>query len=186
MPSAAIIELTAAQRHRITKLAGSQRMPHRVVVRARIVHLAARGLPNATIAGRLNVTDDTVRTWRGRFAADGMAGLTDRPRSGRPPKFTPLQRAQVKALACSLPATSGVPLSTWSCPELATEVISARIAEAMSASTVRRILATDAIKPWQHRSWISVRDRTSPPQRPGCSICTSATGTANRSVPTST
>ncbi len=79
MPSAAIIELTAAQRHRITKLAGSQRMPHRVVLRARIVHLAARGLPNATIAGRLNVTDDTVGTWRGRFAADGMAGLTDGP-----------------------------------------------------------------------------------------------------------
>jgi len=158
MPSAAIIELTAAQRHRIKKLARSQRMPYRVVVRARIVHLAARGLPNATIAGRLNVTDDTVRTWRGRFAADGMAGLTDRPRSGRPPKFTPLQRAEVMALACSLPATSVVPLSKWSCPELATEVVSAGIAEAMSASTVRRILAKDVIKPWQHRSWISVRD----------------------------
>ncbi len=158
MPSAVIIELTAAQRRRIKKLARSQTMPHRMVVRARIVHLAARGLSNATIAGRLNVTDDTVRTWRGRFAADGMNGLADRPRSGRPPTFTPLQRAEVKALACSLPASSGVPLSKWSCPELAPEVTAAGIAAAMSASTVRRILAKDAIKPWQYRSWISVRD----------------------------
>jgi transposase len=158
MPSAVIIDLTAAQRHRIKKLARSQRLPHRMVVRARIVHLAARGLPNAAIAARLKLTDDTVRTWRGRFATDGMAGLKDRPRSGRPPTFTALQRAEVKALACSLPATCGVPLSKWSCPELATEVTAAGIATAMSASTVRRILAKDAIKPWQHRSWISVRD----------------------------
>jgi len=50
MPSAAVIELTAAQRNGTKKLARSQRMPHRTVVRARIVQLAARGLPNATIA----------------------------------------------------------------------------------------------------------------------------------------
>jgi hypothetical protein len=84
--------------------------------------------------------------------------LTDRPRSGRPPRFTALQRAEVKALACQLPAAHGLPLSTWSCPELASEVVTAGIAPAMSASTVRRILAADVVKPWQHRSWITMRD----------------------------
>lgn len=158
MPTAVVIELTAAQRHRIKKLARSQKAPHQRVVRATIVALAARGLPNAVIAARLNIKHDTVRKWRGRFADDGLDGLQDLPRSGRPPRFTPLQRAQVKALACQLPATYGVPLSRWSCPELATEVVSAGIAETMSGSTVRRILKRDAIKPWQYRSWISVRD----------------------------
>ncbi|WP_258528162.1 helix-turn-helix domain-containing protein [Streptomyces sp. NBRC 110611] len=47
---------------------------------------------------------DTVRTWRGRFAEQGLPGLADRCRSGRPPSFTALQAAQVKALACQLPA----------------------------------------------------------------------------------
>ncbi|MEE1806702.1 helix-turn-helix domain-containing protein [Streptomyces sp. BE133] len=43
---------------------------------------------------------DTVRTWRGRFARGGLAALADRKRSGRPPSFTALQAAEVKALAC--------------------------------------------------------------------------------------
>jgi len=51
-----------------------------------------------------------------------------------------------------------VPLSLWSCPELAREAVDAGIVDALSASTVRRWLAADAIKPWQHRSWIFPRD----------------------------
>ena len=46
----------------------------------------------------------------------------------------------------------------WSCPDLAREAIRTGIAETLSASTVRRWLAADAIKPWQHRSWIFIRD----------------------------
>ena len=52
---------------------------------------------------------------------------------------------------------SGVPLSRWSGPDLARE-LSARCQVTASASTIRRWLAGDALKPWQHRSWISVRD----------------------------
>ena len=60
-------------------------------------------------------------------------------------------------MACALPAESGVPLARWSGPDLARE-LAARRQLAVSASTVRRRLAGDALKPWQHRSWISVRD----------------------------
>ena len=133
-------------------------MPHRLVIRSRIVQLAAVGLPNAVIATRLGLKVDTVRKWRARFATSRLDGLKDRPRSGRPRHFTAIQRAEVKAMACQLPATYGVPLSRWSCPELAVEVVAAGIAPAMSPSTVRRILTHDAIKPWQYRSWISIRD----------------------------
>jgi hypothetical protein len=64
----------------------------------------------------------------------------------------------VKALACELPAESGVPLSRWSAPELAVEAVARGIVDAVSASTVRRWLAEDVLKPWQHRSWIFPRD----------------------------
>ncbi|SHN24951.1 helix-turn-helix domain-containing protein [Streptomyces yunnanensis] len=101
---------------------------------------------------------DTVRSWRGRFTDLGLPGLADRKRTGQTTVFTALQTAQVKALACQLPAEAGVPLSRWSCLELAREAVTRRIAPALSASTVRRWLDQDAIKPWQHRSWIFISD----------------------------
>ncbi|WP_329337514.1 hypothetical protein OG252_19395 [Streptomyces sp. NBC_01352] len=45
-----------------------------------------------------------------------------------------------------------------SCPELAREAVARRIAPALSASTVRRWLGRDAIRPWQHHSWIFISD----------------------------
>jgi transposase len=137
--------------------ARSVRGPCRDRLRSRIVLAAAAGKNNAAIAVEMGVCADTVRKWRRRFAAGRLAGLKDAPRSGRPPVFTAADRAEVIALACALPAESGVPLSKWTCSELARE-LAARCQIAVSASTIRRWLADDALKPWQHRSWISVRD----------------------------
>ena len=155
---ACAVRVTGSVRRLLIRRSRGQKTPYRDRVRARIVLLAAREWPNARIAAEVGVAVDTVRTWRGRFAAEGLAGLVDRPRSGRPSRFTAIQVAQVKALACQLPADAGAPLSRWSCPELAREAVLQGIAETISASTVRRWLAADAIKPWQFRSWLFPRD----------------------------
>ncbi|MBO0914716.1 IS630 family transposase [Streptomyces laculatispora] len=136
------------------KAAYGHKTEHRLRVRAQVVLQAARGRSNARIARETGLHLDTVRAWRGRFAEHGLAGLSDRRRSGRPSRFTPVQVAEAKALACQLPAETGVPLSRWSCPELAARGIT----ETVSASTVRRWLHQDALKPWQYRSWIFIRD----------------------------
>lgn len=65
---------------------------------------------------------------------------------------------QVKALACELPAESGVPLSRYSRSELAREVTQRGIVASISGSTIWRWLDRDAIRPWHHRSWIFPRD----------------------------
>ena len=54
--------------------------------------------------------------------------------------------------------TADVPLSRWSSAELAAQAVAEGLVESVSASTVRRWLAADAIKPWQYRSWIFPRD----------------------------
>jgi transposase len=151
------IALTAEEQPVLTARARSARGPYRDRLRAQIVLAAAAGQANAAIARQADVHVDTVRKWRRRFAATRLAGLKDAPRSGRPPVFTAADRAEAVALACALPAESGVPLSRWSCPDLARE-LAARCQIAASASTIGRWLAADALKPWQHRSWISVRD----------------------------
>jgi DDE superfamily endonuclease len=61
-------------------------------------------------------------------------------------------------MACALPAEQGVPLSRWSSDELAREAVTRGICEQISGVTVWRWLSQDAIKPWQHRSWIFPRD----------------------------
>jgi transposase len=157
MSSPYVIVLSDAEEAVLSARARSGRGAYRDRLRAQIVLAAAAGGSNARIAGEVGVCTDTVRKWRRRFAGGRLAGLQDARRSGRPPVFTGAARAEAVALACALPAETGVPLSRWSCPELARE-LAARCQVAASASTVRRWLAGDALKPWQHRSWISVRD----------------------------
>jgi transposase len=152
------IALSAGEQVVLAARARSARGPCRDRLRAAIVLAAAAGQANAAIATELRICTDTVRKWRRRFAEGGLAGLADAPRSGRPPVFAAADRAEAVALACALPAESGVPLARWSGPDLARE-LAARRGIAASASTVRRWLARDALKPWQHRSWISVRDQ---------------------------
>jgi transposase len=151
------VTLTAAQRTTLNKRARGAKTAYRDRLRARIVLAAARGRDNARIAADLQVTVDTVRKWRGRFAARGLAGLADLPRSGRPRRISELTRAAVVALACQLPAATGVPLSRWTGPELLAELTRAAPDAKLSASSVLRILAGHPVKPWQYQSWISPR-----------------------------
>jgi transposase-like protein len=157
MPSPYQIVLSGQEHAVLAVRARSVCGPYRDRLRAKIVLAAAAGQASAAIARELGVCTDTVRKWRRRFAAGRLAGLADAPRSGRPPAFTAAARAEVIALACALPAESGVPLSKWIGPDLARE-LAARCHITVSASTIGRWLARDALKPWQHRSWISVRD----------------------------
>ena len=69
-----------------------------------------------------------------------------------------MQIAEVKALACELPAEKGVPLSRWSSAELAREAVARGIVERISGVTVWRWLSADAIRPCNYRSWIFPRD----------------------------
>jgi len=73
-------------------------------------------------------------------------------------RFPPAQVAEVKALACELPAESGRPLSRWSATELAREAVARGIVCEVSGTTVWRWLAQDAIRPWAWRSWVFPRD----------------------------
>ena len=153
-----VIVLTTTEEAVLTVRARSGRTEHRDRVRARIVLAAAAGVSNAAIAVELGLCVDTARRWRRQFATDRIEGLVDRPRTGRPRRFTPVQIAAITALACTLPAETGIPLSRWSSAELAAEAVTRGVVEAISGSTVRRTLHRAVIKPWQHRSWIFPRD----------------------------
>jgi hypothetical protein len=75
-----------------------------------------------------------------------------------PGLFPPEVVVQVKALACELPATLGVPLSRLSTADIVREAQRQGIVATVSDKTVWRWLHEDAIRPWQHRTWIFPRD----------------------------
>jgi transposase len=152
------VRLTEQERR---TLQGRVRRPttqHRQVLRAQIVLGAAAGQTNLQLARGLGITASTARKWRRRFCAQGLDGLGDRRRSGRPRVFPAAVVAQAKAVACELPTTRGVPTSRWSLADLREELIATRLVDDVAISTLWRWLDADPIKPWQHRSWIFPRD----------------------------
>ena len=90
-PSPFPIELTEEQRQQLEAVARSYTMPYIEVVRAKIVLYAAQGLDNQEIADRLDTTRPIVSKWRKRFFEEGIEGLKERSRPGRPPEFPPLR-----------------------------------------------------------------------------------------------
>ena len=83
------VTLSPEQRAELEARARRYTLPYRDVVRAKIVLLAAAGLDNDEIAARLDTRREIVSKWRKRFFEQGLAGLEERPRGGRPPAFSP-------------------------------------------------------------------------------------------------
>jgi transposase len=160
MPPAAVpVTLTASERATLKKRVRGAKTHWRDRLRAQVVLFAARDRPNARIAAGLGIDVGTVRKWRGRFAELRLAGLEDLPRPGRPRRIPEGDRAAVVALACQLPAETGVPLSRWTGPELAAELtVQGLVSAPLSPSSVRRILAQNPVRPWRYQSWIFPRD----------------------------
>jgi transposase len=84
-----LLDLTPDQRAELEGRARRYTLPYRDVVRAKIVLMAADGLDNDEIASRLDTRREIVSKWRKRFYQQGLPGLEERPRGGRPSAFPP-------------------------------------------------------------------------------------------------
>ncbi len=87
-----IVELSPAERAVLESTSRRYSAPYRDVIRARIVLLAAEDQENTEIARRLDTPVQIVSKWRKRFFEERLAGLAERPRTGRRPAFPPSAR----------------------------------------------------------------------------------------------
>jgi transposase len=69
------LAMTDEERAQLEQMSRSQTLPHRKVVQARALLLAAGGVPTNAVARRCGTTDTSVRAWRRRFEAEGVAGV---------------------------------------------------------------------------------------------------------------
>lgn len=174
-PKLPAVSLTSKLQKILEQIARSYTKPYWLVLRAKIILLAATGANNAAIAQRLDTERNTVGTWRDRWlaaeprllAAESEelsekeltalveATLADAPRSGAPDTFSPEQIVQIVALACEDPKESDRAISHWTRRELADEAIQRNIVDSISPRHVGRLLDEADLKPHLSLYWLN-------------------------------
>jgi transposase len=138
MTPAAALPMSEGQRAALELIAKSRTAPFRQVQRATALLLAGDGVANARIAGQVAVTVTTVRSWRARFEAEGLAKLGT-VRAGRGRKSS-IPQSKIDEIV-ELTRTSTPPGQThWSCRTMAKRV-------GVSPATVQRVWAARGLKP---------------------------------------
>jgi transposase len=144
MRIASQVVLTIDQRTKLETFARGRRMPARLVLRAKIVLLAAGGKQDIEIARLLSIVPRTAARWRSRFLRNGIAGLEhDAPRPGRTPSITP----EFVRMVITKTTKEKPPRAThWSTRTMA-------VAAGISEASVRRIWHSHGLKPHRVESF---------------------------------
>src|ERR1700675_2540737 len=106
------LELTETQRQELEAMARAGTSEKRMVFRARLILECASGADNVQVAKTLGTSQQTVTFWRGRFLREGMGGLAELARSGRPERIKPSLKGRILSEAVR-PAGG---LGRWSTP----------------------------------------------------------------------
>jgi transposase len=152
------VEIDEKQREFLEGIVAARKSSQSEAQRARIV-LTCADFPawsDQRVAVEVGCSAGQVRKWRKRWCQS--QSLQEAPRSGRPRVFPPEVRAQVTALACSMPEQAGVPSARWSCSELAVALVTLGVVVQIASSTVWRWLKVERVKPWRYHLWQHVRD----------------------------
>jgi transposase len=160
MPSA--VEVGDADRAVLEARVAASTTPRRDWQRAKVVLMAAEGLSSPVIGGAVGLNRNQVDTWRRRWREEGLGGLADRPRSGRPRVYGPKERlALVKTITTRPPEPGQLQRrrlkARMSMPEVG-RILREEHAIAISDSQVWRICRSMGLKPWQVRSWMTSHD----------------------------
>jgi transposase len=145
-----VVEVPDADRRVLQRRVRDKGAPAREVERARIVLLAADGVPGKQIASMVGCAEPTVVTWRGRYAERGLAGLEDLPRPGKPPQLPEQLRDRVLELTLIEPPTR-FGATHWSSRLLATAL--AGEGTPISHATVARIWHRFGVRPWRAQTF---------------------------------
>jgi len=147
--STAPVVLSEAQQSQMGQWLGAMGTPQQVALRCRIIEATAAGQSEAAIATAMRVNRKTVRLWRERFLAQGLAGLWEiAPGRGRKPTYT---AEQVKAVIDTTLQTKPKGSTHWSC-----RLMAAR--QGMSKSTVSTLWRSHNLKPHRTKNFKLSRD----------------------------
>ncbi len=131
--------LAETESQQLDELYRTTKVP-RLRTRAQMVLLSAeQKLKAPQIAQIVRESEATVQRWLKRYLAEGLAGLYDEPRPGRPADITDTYRQQLVAAVRQRPRSLNQPYSLWTLQRLA-DYMAEQTGIRVSAETVRRTL----------------------------------------------
>jgi len=153
---AQVVKLSRKERKALEVLVRRGTARQRDVVRAKIALMAHDGAMNTTIAASLSMSLPSVSMWRGRVANQGVAGLREAQRPGRPRRISDVQRLQLLSLACEPAEARG--RATPTLDELCERAAGRGVVEHISRSHLQRILQAAEVRPHHVRQWLHSPD----------------------------
>jgi len=159
-PIAPRISLTQNARSDLHALARAHSTPQSLALRARIILRAGEpeSPTNLNIAHDLGCSNLTVGKWRRRYHAQGLASLQDAPRPGRPKTIASPTRVQVISVASALPQDQDRSVTRWTLDEMVTALLETLGPDAISRSSIWRILEEIDLKPHKSEYWLTSHD----------------------------
>ena len=163
-PAVKLRSLTTEEEAEIRRLAGSRKEPHRLVQRAKVIEAMLDdpklyAIQAGLQAGFIGVQSGV--TWVKRFNEKGVAGLEDKPKSGRPPTHDQKVRSALISLATQKPDTLGYPFKLWTLERLQT-VFKEREGVHLSDSTIWEWVEGEGFKWKRQQSWFHEAEKHDP------------------------
>ena len=149
-------ELTVQEAEAVKRLAHSRTEAARKVERAKIVWLSQEGQLVPAIAEELHLDSKTIRAWLKRFNAQGLPGLEDAARSGRPPTYTPDEVGEVVAAALTNPKSLELPFASWTLDRLEAYLNETK-GIAIKRSRIDDILLDEGLRWRKQETWFGTR-----------------------------
>jgi transposase len=159
-PFAPRIILAQNARMDLQALARAHSTPQSLGLRARIVLRAAEpDTPSNLQIGRdLGCSNHTVSKWRRRYLAQGVPSLQDALRPGRPRTIASPTRVKVISVASALPQEQDRTVTRWTLAEIVATLLEALHTDAISRSSIWRILQDVDLKPHKSEYWLNSHD----------------------------
>lgn len=156
--------VTSEEESELRRLAASRKAPHRLVQRAKVIaallddpklHATQAGLQAGFLGEQSGVN------WVKRFNREGLAGLEDKPKAGRPPTHTEQKRSALISLVRQKPETLGYPFKLWTVERLQT-AFREREGLHLSPSTIWEWVSAEGFR-WKHQeSWFQDAEKHDP------------------------
>lgn len=148
--------ITEEERTALEQLKRSQTAEARLVERAKMVLWAQEGQRPVDIAAKLDRTAATVYSRLKRFDSEGLAGLEDKPKTGRKPTYTETERGQVIALARTDPQKLGLPFGHWTLDRLVA-YLREKDQVGISRAQLARVLKAEGLRWYQEQVYFTER-----------------------------